>query len=338
MKLNARWRELLFQVIIHVVVFIFYSYDRNNPGIELYQVMFFLNYALAALVVNYVFLPSFFYRKKYAQFIVASAILVTVVIIGEEFVLEQIYFPETRGQFFPGVANTLLDVVPPIFILAAFKFAWDAVSKQGQLEELQSAMVESELQFLKSQINPHFLFNNLNNLYSYALERSPKAPELILKLSDVLRYMLYECREKYVAVEKEVAHLENFTRLNELQIEERGRIRFRADRMGHGFQIAPLILIVFIENAFKHSQSSLSEDIKIDVDISISESGKMRFKCVNNFQHNANTENLARGIGLQNVRKRLDMIYPGRHTLEIKPEENLYQVFLELDLNRRKQS
>lgn len=124
-------------------------------------------------------------------------------------------------------------------MIVAFKLAWDASVKQREVNELKDLIKESELQFLKSQINPHFLFNNLNNLYSYALDNSPKTPSIILELSSVLRYMLYDCKENFVPLAKEIKHLKNFTALNELQIEDRGSVRFETENLGGNYTIAP---------------------------------------------------------------------------------------------------
>ena len=296
-------KELLFQVLLHGIVFIFYSYDRRNPQIEPYQIVFFSTYAAAALVINYLLLPKFLYRKKPLLFIFWVVVVLAGVIFLEETVIEQIYFPDTRGQRFLGVFFSLWGVLPVITVLSGFKFAWDALRKQGEVESLKSTIRESELKFLKSQINPHFLFNNLNNLYSYAIVQSPQTPEIILQLSSVLRYMLYECQEKYVPLSKEVQQLGNFTQLYEMQIEERGVVNFSVEVDEPDYRIAPLILIVFIENAFKHSQASQSENIRIDIRIVLSEEGELSFSCQNNFEAVANTENLSRGIGLENVQK-----------------------------------
>ena len=325
-------KEVIFQVILHAVVFTFYSYDRDQPEIELNQVIFFLNYGLAALIINYLGLPRFFFRKKYVHFTVFTIAVLLATVVIDEWVLEQIFYPETRAKYFR-FFQSLLAILPILAILSGFKFAWDAIQKQREVEELQATVANSELQFLKSQINPHFLFNNLNNLYSYAIENSPKTPEIILELSAVLRYMLYDCSEQYVLLSKEIEQLRNFTKLYELQIEDRGTVNFEADDLTTDFRIAPLILIVFIENAFKHSQSCQSENISIDIRISTSEKGMLDFSCINSFKHIANNENVANGIGLENVRKRLELIYPKAHTLKIKEEANRYEVQLSIQLN-----
>jgi LytS/YehU family sensor histidine kinase len=225
-------------------------------------------------------------------------------------------------------------VLPVIAILSGFKFAWDAISSQSEVEKLRTSAQENELQFLKSQINPHFLFNNLNNLYSYAIDNSPKTPAIILELSSVLRYMLYDCKEKYVPLSKEIEHLKNYTQLSELQIENRGTVDFKTGITGSGYRIAPLILTVFVENAFKHSTASQSEDIFISVDITVSENGLLEFKCANSFRRETNTDDLSHGIGLQNVKKRLRLIYPRAHNLTIYETDTSYSVKLSIDLKK----
>lgn len=328
------YKEIIFQVILHVLVFLFYSFDQKNPEIKPFQFAFFANYAVAIFIINYILLGRYFYPKKYIQFALYVSAIIVLVIVMEEFFLEQIFFPDTRGRKFPGFLFTFIQILPVLTILSGFKFAWDALIKQRELEELKSAIKESELQFLTSQINPHFLFNNLNNLYSYAIENSPKTPTIILELSSVMRYMLYECKEKYVPLKKEIEQLENFTRLSELQIEERGTIKFHVDGNTAGYRIAPLILIVFIENAFKHSQSNQSENIYIEIDVIIFEDGILEFRCKNNYQSRTNNHQLPHGIGLENVKKRLRLLYPEAHELIIEDTGDYYKVYLSIKLKK----
>ncbi len=336
-RISIPYKEILFQLVLHLAVFIFSTYDRQNPQLKIYDVWYFLSYALAAFAINYLLLPRYFYKKNYLPFIIYVVLIIAGVILVEELVIEQIYFPDTRGKRFPGVFYTLLGILPVITVLSGFKFGWDALGKQREVDALKSVVQESELQFLKSQINPHFLFNNLNNLYSYAIENSPKTPEIILELSGVLRYMLYECREKYVQLSKEISQLKNFINLNELQIEERGKVNFKAENIREGYRIAPLILIVFIENAFKHSTASQASDIEIDVVIRLSETGVLEFVCRNSYRPQSNADNLSQGIGLQNVQKRLELLYPDAHQLEIIKGDSSYEVRLTMQLNSSQQ-
>lgn len=332
---NRISREAIFQIILILVLFLATVFDKETLQISWADILFFTNYVLAALFVSYVLLPRYFYTKKYYRFVLGLVLLLVLVLLLEEFVLEKIFYPNSRGTMFPGVIPTLLGIIPTILILVGFKFGWDAQKKQSELEALNTMVAESRLQFLKSQINPHFLFNNLNNLYSYALENSSKTPTIILELSSLLRYMLYDCREKVVPLEKEIECLQNFVRLQELQIEERGDIEFTVSGSAQNQFIAPLILIVFVENCFKHSTSSQSENIQIQVDLDIQE-GHLSMKCNNSFSPNANTQKLSKGIGLENVQSRLELLYPDAYALNISQDEAMFKVHLELNLSEIK--
>ncbi|SHM83835.1 Histidine kinase [Cyclobacterium lianum] len=331
--------EFIFQVILHTLVFSFYTIDRHHPDVmytfETYHFVFFINYAWANLLISYVCLPHLFYAKKYALFTMMTILVVAMVILIEEMVLERWFFPDSRGTNFPGVIFSLGQVLPILAILSGFKFAWDALLKQRQLDELTAMVKESELAFLKSQINPHFLFNNLNNLYAYAVEGSRKTPEIILELSGVLRYMLYECKEASVPLAKEIDHLRNFTQLYTLQIEDRGEVFFHADIDGNDFRIAPLILNVFVENAFKHSQSGQADKIQIAIHLGLKENGWLHFTCGNNYIPENNNSGRDKGIGLENVCKRLDLLYPGSHELHIDQTDDKYQVSLSIQLRKK---
>ncbi len=335
---NLPYRELIFQILLNVTVFIFYSFDRRIPGIEPFKIFFFLNYAIAGLVINYYLLPRFLYQNKYLQFICYMMIVVVLVISMEEGVLEKIFYPDTRGKHFLGVFYTLLSTMPSIMILVGFKFAWDAQVKQREVQELKNSVREGELQFLKLQIDPHFLFNNLNNIYSHAIEQSPKTPDIILELSAVLRYILYDCKVKYVSLTKEIEHLENYINISRLQIEGRGDVAFKCSDIPTGHRIAPLILMVFVENAFKHSASSQTEDIVIDISLNVDKKGVLNFECRNSYMTQTNTQRLSKGIGLENVKKRLHLLYPESHKLKIRKTAENYEVNVLIDLNKIQES
>lgn len=335
---RAYLQEILFQIGLLSIVLIFFAYEKNKGTgdvvFDVPKIVFFLNYVVAAMIINYVLLPKFLYRKKYRSFIFFSLLIIAAVIIIEEGVIEQIYYPDTRGRRFSSVFNNLFSAMPIITIFVGFKFAWDAIRQQRQLEALQSAVKESELQFLKTQINPHFLFNNLNNLYSYALEQSPKTPEIILELSGVLRYMLYECQEATVPLRKEIEQLDNFVNLSKLQLEERGNVDFKMPNIKDGYRIAPLILSVFIENAFKHSASSQQNAIDIRINLDWISENTIVFTCENSFSNKSNTDSLSKGIGLENVRKRLELLYPDKHKLQIENASNRFNVRLSIELDK----
>jgi hypothetical protein len=337
-KKNFAYKEFLFQLMLHALVFSFYVIDGHYPGkvndFHFYDIVYFLNYTMANLVISYVLLPKYYYTKRYISFFGLALLTIGFVILVEELGLEKLFFPDSRGTRFPGIMFSLGQVLPVIVILSGFKFAWDALQSQREVEELKAIIKESELTFLKSQINPHFLFNNLNNLYSYAVVQSPKAPGIILELSSVLRYMLYECKEASVPLSKEIEHLRNFTRLYELQIEERGKVSFDAPDRFSGYFIAPLILNVFIENAFKHSQSGQSDHILIAIQLTLSDNDELTFVCRNNYKKAYQEPHSGKGIGLSNVKKRLKLLYPESHVLKINQTDLLFEVTLKMKLKK----
>ncbi|WP_232424996.1 sensor histidine kinase [Algoriphagus resistens] len=333
--------EFAYQFAVMAVLLVFFSFNMDQTEVfhfqdlfAPYKLAFFANYLVAAMIINYVLLPVLYYKKRMFLFLLAVSLLITMVVLMDEYVLEKIYFPDTRGTYFPGLSFTIVETLPIIIIMVAFKIAWDFNRKQREVEELKSLMKESEIQFLKSQINPHFLFNNLNSIYAYAIDYSPKTPSIILDLSTVLRYMLYDCREDQVALTKEVDHLKKYTALFELQLNKRGRINFREEIPNDRFFIPPLILIVFVENAFKHSTGSQAGNIEIDIAIHVTEDGTLTFNCCNNYSPHYQSTDTARGIGLQNVIKRLDLLFQKTYHLVIKNDGNLYTVNLMIPLKK----
>lgn len=331
-------KEWIFQIIIHLLVFHFVIMDHEKGQLKYelywYQLWFFLNYVWANLLISYVFLPRYFYRKKYLQFGLYTLLVLAGVSFIEEFLLDPVIFPDTRLADLKGVLISSGKILSVLVTLLGMKIAWDAIQRQREIDELRLAVKESELSFLNSQINPHFLFNNLNNLYSYSVEKSPKTPEIILGLSGVLRYMLYECKEETVLLTKEIDHLLHFIQLYELQIEGRGTVDFYSDNIVDGYRISPLILNVFVENAFKHSQSGQSDQIKIIVSVSVDKDGKLTFTCQNNHEPAESEQYEKKGIGLDNVIKRLNLLYPNQHELRIDDTDDDFFVSLKIQLNK----
>lgn len=339
-KRSKAW-EFAYQLAVTTVLLIFFSFNMDQTEefrfrdlFAPYKLAFFSNYLAAAMLINYVLLPWFYAKKRTVLFVITLLILLVIVVLVDEFFLEKIYFPDTRGTYFPGFSYTVVETLPIIIIMVAFKLAWDFGKKQHEVEKLKSLVKESEIQFLKSQINPHFLFNNLNNIYAYAMDYSPKTPAIILDLSSVLRYMLYDAREDQIGINKEVDHLKKYIALFQLQLNKRGRINFVDDVLSEQYSLPPLILVVFVENAFKHSTGSQASNIEIDIRLKVTEKGVLHFQCKNNYCPIHQTTESASGIGLENIIKRLELLYPKNHRLEISKSANLFSVDLEIPLKK----
>ena len=289
-------KEVVFWISLFVLLFLFVAFEKERPHINWDDMLFVLSYFSASLVISYLLIPRYLYKKKILKFCLSVFIVFWLVLILEEFVLEKIFYPDTRGlktYYLP----SFIKVIPPIMLFTGFKFAWDVFEKENEIEKLKRLAAENELQFLNSQINPHFLFNNLNNLYASALENSPDTPDIILRLSSILRYMLYDCRKAEVELMDEIDHLKQFVELYQMQIGNDAEIEFHTSGVRYDLQIAPLILIVFVENAFKHSQASQTEDIKINISVSV-ENDVLSFICENTYHEQSIIQVLAKGIGL----------------------------------------
>ena len=192
--------------------------------------------------------------------------------------------------------------------------------------------VTAELQLLKAQVHPHFLFNTLNNIYSFSLESSPKTPGLILKLSSLLSYMLYDCKAEEVLLEKEIEIMKNYIDLEKERYGNKIEISWDIEGDVKDKYIAPLLMLPFLENAFKHGTSEQLEKPWLSVDISV-KNDILKCKIVNSKNEYVPVSN--HGIGIQNVKKRLTFIYPGKHELKMNDEGNFFVVSLLIGLKNK---
>lgn len=213
---------------------------------------------------------------------------------------------------------------------------------QNQLKEAQLTAVQSqsELNLLQSQLSPHFLFNTLNNLYGLSITQHEKIPDLLLKLSDLLRYSVYDATEQYVPLQDEIAYIDNYIEFEKIRIGDRLVLKTDIERPDDtSVKIAPMLLIVFIENAFKHSKNTTEE--KIYISISIKTWGhSILFSVQNSYRKPEENEVIRKGggLGLANVRKRLSLLYPSEHELFIENDERTFAVNLRLKKRQNEQS
>lgn len=199
------------------------------------------------------------------------------------------------------------------------------VEKQDEVELVKKEHAEMELQFLKSQINPHVLFNNLNTVYSYALEKPNEAPNLILMLSDNLKHVLYGSNTQKVSLKKEMDYIDNYIAFQKIRTENIKEIEYTKDIDEIEHEIAPLLLITLIENAFKHSLINSKVVINISVKDSV-----LYFDCQNQIKV-SDSETKHQKLGLQNLKKRLSLLYDNKHELKIT-ENEIFKVQLKLEL------
>jgi LytS/YehU family sensor histidine kinase len=239
-------------------------------------------------------------------------------------------------QFFDFAITVLLLFVLSASLSAIISLAKTRIHYQLHAAQTAAAQNKSELQLLQSQLSPHFLFNTLNNIYGHSLYAPDKVPALILKLSDLLRYAIYDTKEMFVPLRDELSYLNNYIEFEKVRLGERLCLRSNLPEIqdSHGIRIAPMLLIVFIENAFKHSKNNTEDKVFIDIRMELGASF-IDFKVKNATAGQAipGPGNKHSGFGLATVRKRLHLLYPNTHSLTIRETGQEFEVFLKLITN-----
>jgi len=289
-----------------------------------------LPFLLGVVYLNlYILLPRLFVTKRYFTY------LLTVLF---SFIVAAVLIEKTHSQTAPTTTTYLYALgkiimlnICPVFFVTSFIKLWQLWYRQLQMNrEILEEKLKAELNYLKAQIHPHFLFNTLNNLYSLTLARSEQAPDVVLKLSALMRYMVNDCREEKIPLEKEVQYLMSYIELEKIRFDQRLEISFNIHNEIKGPVITPLILLPFIENSFKHGPSVDTEKAWITVDLMVKE-GTLFFKVENS--NGAPTSPSSNGFGLKNVERRLALLYPGRFSLEKKNDPEFYGIDLKLNLS-----
>ncbi len=352
MSSAKKWLEQHYgQVVIvclHVLAWVLYlafyrlTYVRQS-GSSYYQNWFLVSVLVTDLPIFYYFyaraVPRLLVGKKVWKFI-----LVTLLIVGlyplSRFGIDLIFIDKYPHDTTPmtNIAAGNFNVVFWIRTLAALfviamagigKFTFDWFENARIRRELENQNLTSELAFLKSQINPHFLFNTLNNIHTLAYKKSDGAPEAIMKLSELMRYMIYESDVEFVPLDKEVQHLKSFITLNELRFKTKDIVSLTTEGNLDSTMIAPLVLLPFIENAFKHGYL-LNEKGAIRARLKVEDG--IYFEVENRtvpLGMEVSKDSVG-GIGLDNIKRRLDLIYPNRYTLDVEDTSQSFSIRLNI--------
>jgi len=276
-----------------------------------------------AVYINNLFILPFF-NKSWLRFIMLFLINAAVFTGINIFFIHLFNDQEIKAAQF---LNLFGIMILALTFSSAIKISRDSFIRR-QVEK------NAELKLLKAQLNPHFLFNTLNNLYGMSVMKSDRLPDLMLKLSDLLRYSLYDTKETYVSLEKEIQYLENYISLEKIRLEDQTEITFTKKGAISEKKIAPMLLIVFVENAFKHLTSAAGLKSKVLVEIQ-GVNNKLEFSCINSMDEKGKEvrmESGKSGIGLKNAKKRLSLLYPEKHQLTIGKTENEHRVSLNIKL------
>ncbi|GAA4889162.1 sensor histidine kinase [Flaviramulus aquimarinus] len=313
------------QVLVHILFWMLFTfvslflfsdfYWTENPFLQ------YVSLLVAIVYLNNFFLLPFFVKKK-------LYVLYVFVFAAISFLATQLYcyaFAQCGCTIIKCLSDYLWQSLVPLIFFSFIWILYRFIDKQEEVETIKKEHIEMELKFLKSQINPHVLFNNLNTIYSYSLEKPNETPELILMLSDNLKHVLYESNEKTISLEKEIHFIDNYIKFQTIRTEGAKQIIYKKSVDSLVYQIAPLLLITIIENAFKHS--TLNSDIVVNIKV---ENGILNFTCENDFDTQKVTTTELK-IGLQNLEKRLELIYKDDYDFNIS-NTNTFTVSLKLNL------
>lgn len=334
LPINTWWVHVLFWVIYWIVsstqdvFFTSHFLENYNIPIVLGSIgLVYFNY--------YYWIPRLLIRKKQywlytisiLAIIILNAWLVTLVL--RNFFSDSAYYSSWEGTF-----NIAVDTGVLVALTTALKFIEQWHERNNYATQLEKKSLENELDMLKAQINPHFIFNTLNTIYFLMeQEEGDKAKEALLKFSDTLSHQLYDYNKDMIDLGKEIDYLKNYIELQRMRHdEELLTLTCELPERSNGFQIAPMLIIPFVENAFKHGSNTKGYSIEIFLAV---EHGVLRFNTQNTLNKNLPNSSAKKvgGIGLQNVKRRLALVYPDKYTLDIKEDDGYYKTDLKIDLN-----
>ncbi|OOV19328.1 sensor histidine kinase [Flavobacterium sp. LM4] len=308
-----------------------YSLKTNLLGFPIHMTLCYLNIL--------VFMPFLVYRKKYILYVLsvlATIFLMVVIKFNLTYLLitHQVW-PEGPETIQKLTLNYTIDMMMgELYVMTfvtAIKITLDFKKEQKRVTDLEKSQLETELLFLKSQISPHFFFNTLNNIYSLSVEKSNKTPKIVLKLSELMRYMLYDTKGKKQSLENEILCIQNYLDLERIRNDERLEINMAVSGDIHDKEISPVILLTFIENAFKHGVNKNTGKVKIDITFKVKEDF-LHFTISNpkpQITGHKDNFNKSSGIGLENVKKRLELGYnKNDYKLSFKNKKNIFVVKL----------
>ena len=333
-------RSKSYTILIHILVWVAFLlvpliFIESATGRERFMLMGWFQQLLMAAYFYYNFLyliPCFLLRKKILLYflmlllgLVAISGLNVLFALATSGLIEHHHpFNFWRTAFFP-----FYPAVMAFALSSSVRITMEWFKNERQKKEMEAEKLASELAFLKSQVNPHFLFNILNNICSLARKKSDETENAIIKLSQIMRYMLQDSKDEKVSLEKEVEYLQSYIELQRLRLPEAVKIVFSTDGRPELFSIEPLLLIPFVENAFKHGVSYQdSSEIRIRL---VCHGPSLSFSVGNHIaRHQDGTIEQGSGIGLKNVMRRLELLYPHKHQLRISDDGNQYNVELDI--------
>ena len=320
------------RVLYHLAFWSFFIllFWQQNPDANTRDILtWFILLGVSASVVYanlYILFPNYFFKRNYLVYL-----LLLVLTIGLGAFILWFIIPSANANFNLPLFQHFINLFFIVVITSSFKFFREYLRKQELLIKVENEQLKTELALLKSQVNPHFLFNTLNNLYGLITQnQNQQASDVTLKLADLMRYLLESSKTDLVNLNKEIQFIDDYLSLEKIRLSQKTDINFTVSGMNKELFVAPLLFIPLVENAFKHGLNTILADSFAHFSLSV-QGNELFFEAINSVEKS--TENSEKsGTGLENLKKRLQLIYPQKHQLDIEQTSNQFKVILHIQL------
>lgn len=299
------------------------------PRLIVNVTIYFIFQAVGFYTTAYYLLPRFLNKQKFLTFFVSFGLLMIGLSLAQGYFLYvSVDIRNEYTTYFNLTKFSFMGIVMMVGLLSGAKLIFEKVRTDRTNRIRDKQRLESELQYLKAQVNPHFLFNAINSVYFLIKKNPDQAAETLIKLSDLLRFQLYDCSGEKIAIEKELDYLHNFIALEKIRKGEKINVQLEQQGNLSGFELSPFLLMPFVENAFKHVSTGGKENV---ISILLQRDNNTLVARIENTTEKREAQRVG-GIGLQNVMRRLELLYPGAHQLDIHEKDTHYSVHLSLTI------
>ncbi len=328
-----------YHILFWLLAYLFWIYIFRNSTLVITRAITIQFCYLIFIAANYYFnsyynIPKLLNKKKYISFVIlfiAGIVTTAILRVPVSILVYRYVFKITDNHFnyFSVFYNSVINITFWVGVILAGKLIIERIRSQIYIEQIEREKADNELNFLRAQFNPHFLFNSINSIYAHIDKSNKGAREMLLVFSEMLRYQLYECNVEQIEVDRELNYIRNYIAMQKSRLDDRIAVSFCAEDINGSLKIAPLLLITFIENAFKYVGFNECRENKIDIHLAY-ENNNLIFRIFNTKDPFINQPEKSSGLGIANARRRLELLYPDRHELKINDLDDTYELTLNL--------
>ncbi len=329
--------KVVYHLAFWLAAYFFWIFIFRNGTLVLTHTITIQFCYLAFISVNYYFnalytIPKLLNKRRYVAFgicFIGGVIITALVRIPVSmFVVTYVFkVPHPQFSYLNIFLDSFINILFWVICILAAKMVIEKIRSQIYIEQIEKEKATNELNFLRAQFNPHFLFNSINSIYGHIDKTNKDARDMLLVFSEMLRYQLYECNVEYIELDSEINYIKNYIAIQKGRIDERIITTFNADNVNGQIRVAPLLFITFIENAFKYIGFNEAKENRVDISLDYKD-GNLIFKVYNTKEPFVNATEKSSGLGIANTKRRLEILYPDKHLLRLVNKDDYYEVTL----------